>query len=82
MSWSLQDAKNKFSQVVAEALAGKPQRVTRHGKDAVVVLSAVDYDRLTFAQSNEAPTFVDFILQIPQGEEIKREPIIPRELDR
>jgi len=81
MAWSLQDAKNKFSQVVAEALAGKPQRVTRHGKDAVVIMSAADYDRLALAQSNEAPTFVDFLLEIPPGEAFTRESIAPRELD-
>ncbi|MEO9778946.1 MAG: type II toxin-antitoxin system prevent-host-death family antitoxin, partial [Sedimentitalea sp.] len=27
--WTLQDAKNKFSAVVDEALAGRPQEVTR-----------------------------------------------------
>ena len=39
--WPLQDAKNRFSAVVEAALAGDPQRVTRHGQPAVVEL-AVD----------------------------------------
>lgn len=44
--WKLQDAKAHFSQVVREARESGPQRVTVHGKDAVVVLSAEDYARL------------------------------------
>ena len=42
-AWKLQDAKARFSQVVREALAHGPQRVTLHGRDAVVILSAEDY---------------------------------------
>jgi prevent-host-death family protein len=44
--WQLQDAKAHFSEVVREARTRGPQRVTVHGKDAVVVLSAEDYARL------------------------------------
>jgi antitoxin Phd len=45
--WKLQDAKARFSEVVREAQQHGPQRVTLRGKDAVVVLSAEDYARLT-----------------------------------
>src|SRR5215471_1007211 len=45
-AWKLQDAKAHFSQVVREAREQGPQRVTLHGKDAVVILSAEDYTRL------------------------------------
>ena len=41
--WQLQDAKNRFSQVVRAAQAGVPQWVTVHGKRAVVVLSAQEF---------------------------------------
>ena len=44
--WRLQDAKARFSEVVRLAREHGPQRVTVHGRDAVVVLSAEDYDRL------------------------------------
>jgi antitoxin Phd len=44
--WKLQDAKARFSEVVREARQHGPQRVTLHGKDAVVILSAEDYARL------------------------------------
>jgi antitoxin Phd len=45
-AWKLQDAKAHFSQLVREAREEGPQRVTVHGKDAVVILSAEDYARL------------------------------------
>ena len=47
--WSLQDAKSKFSAVVNAALAGEPQRVTRRGQPAVVVLAAAECERLSLA---------------------------------
>ena len=49
--WKLQDAKAHFSEVVREAQRHGPQRVTVHGKDAVVILSAADYDRLAPASA-------------------------------
>lgn len=45
-TWKLEDAKNRFSEVVRRALAHQPQRVTRGGRDAVIVLSAEDYEKL------------------------------------
>ena len=44
--WQLQDAKNRFSQVVRAAREGVPQWVTVHGKRAVVVLSSDEYEAL------------------------------------
>jgi prevent-host-death family protein len=45
-SWKLEEAKARFSEVVRLARERGPQRVTVHGRDAVVVLSAADYARL------------------------------------
>ncbi|MCU0842850.1 MAG: type II toxin-antitoxin system Phd/YefM family antitoxin [Thiobacillaceae bacterium] len=45
--WQLQEAKNKLSQLIKEALSGEVQVVTVHGKPAAVVLSAAEYARLT-----------------------------------
>ena len=36
-TWKLQDAKSQFSKVVRLARAGKPQIVTVHGENAVVI---------------------------------------------
>lgn len=48
--WQLQDAKNRFSQVVRAAREGVPQWVTVHGKRAAVVLSAQAYEALQAGQ--------------------------------
>jgi prevent-host-death family protein len=45
-TWQLQDAKNRFSQVVDQALENGAQIITRHGEPAAVVLSIRDYDKL------------------------------------
>jgi prevent-host-death family protein len=48
-TWSLADAKAKLSEVVERAKTQGPQRLTKNGKDAAVVLSAEDYQRLSEA---------------------------------
>jgi len=68
-SWSLQDAKNRFSAVVEAARRGKPQLVTKRGAPAVVVLAAEEYLRLKALDEQQAPSFVDHLLAIPQDDE-------------
>ena len=46
-TWQLQTAKNKFSELVANAMAGSAQLVTRNGRPAVYVISADKYDRIS-----------------------------------
>ena len=46
MTWQLQEAKQRFSEVVRDALEKGPQMVTRHGRDAVVVVAADEFSRL------------------------------------
>ena len=71
--WPLQDAKNRLSAVVDAALAGDPQRVTRRGKPAVVVLAVDEYERLRRIEQANAPTLAELLLEIPQdGQEFER----------
>lgn len=80
--WSLQDAKNSFSAVVDAALQGRPQTVTKRGKPAVMVLSVAEYERLRQRHDPTAPSFVDHLLSMPQGEiEFERRPVAPRDVD-
>ena len=44
--WRLQDAKARLSEVVRDAQTRGPQRVTLHGRDAVVIVRADDFDRM------------------------------------
>ena len=79
-TWQLQDAKNHFSEVVDSALPGKPQHVTRRGREAVVVLAATDYRRLMRAERGAAPSFVEHLLAVPKGEgEFERMELAPRD---
>ena len=61
MIWALQDAKNKFSELVDRASIEGPQTVTRHGKEAVMVISVDDYHKLASAKEN----IVDFMFRSP-----------------
>jgi antitoxin Phd len=71
-TWSVQDAKNRFSEVV-EAARRKPQTVTKHGKPAVVVVAAEEYQRLRKLEHLKAPTFAELLLAMPTGgEEFER----------
>jgi prevent-host-death family protein len=44
--WRLQDAKARLSELVRQAQQRGPQRVTLHGRDAVVVVRADEFDRM------------------------------------
>lgn len=44
-TWQLQDAKSKFSQLVDSAMHHKPQFVTKHGNNAVVIISFEEYTK-------------------------------------
>ena len=77
--WTLQDAKNRFSEVVDAAITGKPQEVTRRGKPAVVVLSATEYARLVAEAGQHRGSFADHLLAFPGGE-FPRTEVQPRDV--
>jgi antitoxin Phd len=80
-SWSVQDAKNRFSAVV-EAARRAPQTVTKHGKPAVVVVDVEEYERLRRVERAQAPSFADVLLAMPQDDgEFPRRDVRMRDLD-
>lgn len=56
-TWQLQEAKNKFSEVVEEALKHGPQVITRRGIETAIVLSYVEYRRLALSQKKLSDFF-------------------------
>ena len=64
--WQLQTAKAQLSEVVEAALRGNPQRITRRGKDAVMVLSEKAYVALKNSAKKDAPNFVAHLLAMPR----------------
>jgi antitoxin Phd len=80
-TWSVQDAKNRFSAVV-EAAQSAPQTVTKHGKPAVVVVDVVEYERLRSLDQVQAPSFADMLLAMPQDDgEFKGTKVRPRNFE-
>lgn len=61
MAWQLQEAKQRLSEVVRRALEDGPQVVTRHGREAVVVVSVEQFAKLEGAR----PDFKEFLRQAP-----------------
>ncbi len=59
--WKLGEAKDHLSEVMTRALSEGPQRITRRS-EAVVVLSANEYDKLLGAR----PTLIDLLLNPPE----------------
>lgn len=51
--WRLQDAKARFSELVRMAHSDGPQHVTLHGRDAVVVVDAEEFNRLKGARTGQ-----------------------------
>src|SRR2546423_4860283 len=75
-SWQLQVAKERFSEVFRRARAEGPQWVTRRGKEAVVILSAEDFERLT-VRTRQPKSLVQFFAESPlanSGIDLERTP--------
>lgn len=80
-NWSVQDAKNRFSEMI-DAARRNPQTVTKHGKPAVVVVAADEYERLRQLERAKAPSLPELLLAIPQdGGEFPQLRIRPRDVD-
>jgi prevent-host-death family protein len=58
-TWTVAEAKAKFSEVLDRAETDGPQRVTRHGRDAAVVVSAEEWERKTRRRGNLAEFLAD-----------------------
>ena len=58
MPWQVQEAKQRFSELVQRALDDGPQVVTRRGEEVVVVVAVEEYRRLTGSK----PDFKTFLL--------------------
>ena len=46
-TWSVADAKAKFSEVVEKAKSEGPQTITRNGRKAAVIVSVEEWERKT-----------------------------------
>jgi antitoxin Phd len=61
MTWQLNVAKQRFSELVERAQREGPQLVTKYGRDVVVVVSVDEYQRLKRPRDN----LVEFLQSAP-----------------
>jgi antitoxin Phd len=81
--WQLQTAKARFSEVFRRARAEGPQYVTRQGKEAVVILPAEEFERLT-ERTRQPRSLVKFFAESPlarSGINLERKPDYGRKVD-
>jgi antitoxin Phd len=80
-TWSVQAAKDRFSAVI-EAARRQPQTVTKHGRPAVVIVDATEYERLRRSERALAPSFAEMLLAMPKDDgEFERLPIELRDIE-
>ncbi len=81
--WQLQTAKAQFSEVFRRARAEGPQWVTRQDKEAVVILPAEEFERLS-ARSRQPKSLVEFFARSPLAKaniDLERKPDYGREIE-
>jgi prevent-host-death family protein len=79
MRWQLQEAKQRFSEMVRRAQTDGPQVVTRHGRDVVVVIDSDEFERL----SGGGRDLKEFLMAAPDLDmlEIERSSAPARRID-
>ncbi len=68
--WQVQEAKNRFSEVIERALRDGPQVVTRHGRPVVRVI-AVDAAVTAPVPAAAPDGFAQYLLAAPQVDEFE-----------
>jgi prevent-host-death family protein len=79
-TWTVAEAKAKFSEVIDRAQAAGPQIITRHGHTAVVVVAAEEWERKTRRKGSLA----EFLAASPlrgSGLKVERLKDGPRDID-
>lgn len=61
LTWQVQEAKNKFSELLERAGHGEPQVITKHGAEVAVLISIEQYKQ-KFAPKQ---SLVEFLLNSP-----------------
>jgi antitoxin Phd len=79
-TWKLEDAKARLSEVVRLAGTKGPQLVTIRGKDAAVILSPLEFERLR--PNEKRQPLVDFLQELRLSDiPLMREPDTGRDID-
>lgn len=80
MHWQVQEAKQRFSEVLRSARSGEPQIVTKHGEEVAVVIDIAEWRRLR----GESVSLMDYLRVDPSADQdldIERRRDLPRDVD-
>jgi antitoxin Phd len=79
MRWQLQEAKQRFSELVRRAQKEGPQVVTRHGEEVVVVVPAEEFRRM----SEQKLDFKELLMSAPDLSvlDLERPKEMPRDVE-
>jgi len=76
--WQLQEAKQRFSELIRSVQVDGPQFVTKHGEEVAVVVSIADYRHLRGGQTD----FKEFLRSAPHVDlEVSRSASPARRVD-
>lgn len=75
-TWQVQEAKQRFSEVLRAAERGQPQFVTKHGKPVAVLIDIDDYRKAHLDDRR----YVDFLLSGPVTVGLEAELELPERL--
>jgi antitoxin Phd len=80
-SWQVQSAKARFSEVFRRARNEGPQRITRQGKEGVVMVAEEQFERLV-SKSRQPKSLVNFLRNSPlRGVNLERDPDPGRDIE-
>jgi prevent-host-death family protein len=80
MHWQVQEAKQRFSELLRAAETGEPQIVTKHGEEIAVVLDIAEFRRLR----GQALNIMEYLRIDPLDEvdlPVERSRDLPRDVD-
>lgn len=79
-TWTVAEAKAKFSELIEKAKAEGPQTITRHGRTAAVVVAPEQWEK----KAERKGSLADFLMSSPlrgSGLKLKRLPFRVRRVD-
>ena len=85
--WQIQEAKQRFSEMIRAVTSKGPQVITRHGEDIAIVIDVSGYHRLTRAAVNltdvllGGPKVDDSIIDVFAEIEAERKADLERPID-
>jgi prevent-host-death family protein len=85
--WQIQEAKQRFSEMIRAVTSQGPQVITRHGEDIAVVIDVSEFHRLTRAAVNltdvllGGPKVDDSIIDVFAEIEAERKADLERPID-